>query len=212
MPIIKILNPFSFPFEQKQTTQKTVYGQSFDLLVAPVGKKVDIFKFDIDRYLTIAKYKTSYYSCSLPIRLAFYMHEINDEKLHLKIEELMSKVGILLQIQDDYFDAFSDPKVVGKIGTDIQDGKCCWPIVMCMKLSTNDQKEILSQNYGIDDEECIQKVKEIYRELNIERLYKEHEEQLYNELVSLINQICGETKLPDSIFKFQVDYLYKRNC
>lgn len=124
----------------------------------------------------------------------------------------MSKVGILLQIQDDYFDAFSDPKVVGKIGTDIQDGKCCWPIVMCLKLSTNDQKEILSQCYGRDDEECIQKVKEIYRELGIESLYKKHEEQLYNELMSLINQICSETKLPDSIFKFQVDYLYKRDC
>lgn len=199
-------------FTTFQTTQKTVYGQSFDLLVAPVGKKVDISKFDIDRYLTIAKYKTSYYSCSLPIRLAFYMHEINDPQLHQKIEELMSKVGILLQIQDDYFDAFSDPKVVGKIGTDIQDGKCCWPIVMCMKLSTNDQKEILSANYGVDDEECVQKVKEIYRELGIEALYKEHEEQLYNELMSLIHQICAETKLPDSIFKFQVDYLYKRNC
>lgn len=138
------------------------------------------------------------------------MHEINDKKLHLKIEELMSKVGILLQIQDDYLDAFADPKVIGKIGTDIQDGKCCWPIVMCMKLATNDQKEILYQNYGINDEECVKKVKEIYAELKIENLYKGHEEQLYNELIELIDQICKETNLSDSIFKFQVDYLYQR--
>ena len=87
---------------------------------------------------------------------------------------------------------------------------------MCMKLSTNDQKEILYQNYGIDDEECITKVKEIYNELNIENLYKEHEEQLYNELMNLIDQICNEnklngTKLPKSIFKYQVNSLYKRN-
>lgn len=147
----------------------------------------------------------------MPIRLAFYMHEINDEQLHSKIEELMSKVGILLQIQDDYLDAFADPKKIGKIGTDIQDGKCCWPIVMCMKLSTNDQKEILYQNYGIDNEECIKKVKEIYNELNIANLFNEHEDQLYNELMGLIDQICNETKLPDSIFKYQVNSLYKRS-
>ena len=139
------------------------------------------------------------------------MHEISDEKLHLKIEELMCKVGIFLQIQDDYLDAFADPTVIGKIGTDIQDGKCCWPIVMCMKLSTDDQKEILKQNYGVDDEQCIMKVKEIYTELNIENLYKEHEEELYNELMHLIDEICIETKLPEAIFKFQVDFLFKRN-
>ncbi|KAK4337069.1 hypothetical protein RND71_043699 [Anisodus tanguticus] len=194
-----------------ETTQKTVYGQSLDLLVSPTGQKVDLNKFDIDRYLTIAKYKTAYYSCSLPIRLAFYLCEIDKEDLHLKIEDLMSKVGIFLQIQDDYLDAFGDPKVIGKIGTDIQDGKCCWPIVMSLKLATNDQKEILYENYGIDNEDCVQKVKEIYKELNIEKLFKDHEDQLYKELMVLFNRICEQTNLPESIFKFQVDNLYKRN-
>ncbi|KAI3479209.1 hypothetical protein L1887_58798 [Cichorium endivia] len=61
-------------------------------------------------------------------------------------------------------------------------------------LSTNDQKEILSQNYGIDDEECIQKVKEIYRELNIvESVQGSTKSSCTTSWVSLIDQICSET-------------------
>lgn len=51
--------------------------------------------------------------------------------------------GEFLQIQDDYLDAFGDPEVTGKIGTDIESNKCTWLIVNALKLCTQEQRDIL---------------------------------------------------------------------
>jgi geranylgeranyl pyrophosphate synthase len=48
-------------------------GQSLDLLSCQFGRKPDLDKFTMDRYNTIVKYKTAYYSFQLPVALAMYM-------------------------------------------------------------------------------------------------------------------------------------------
>lgn len=52
---------------------QTVRGQCLDLITAPSGGKVDFTDFTEDRYNTIVKWKTGYYSFYLPVAIAMYM-------------------------------------------------------------------------------------------------------------------------------------------
>ena len=45
--------------------------------------------------------------------------------------------------QDDYLDAFGDPSVTGKIGTDIEENKCSWLIMQALSRCNKNQESVL---------------------------------------------------------------------
>ena len=50
--------------------QKTEFGQLLDLTSQPMDtKKVDLDRFTLERYQTIVKYKTAYYTFYLPVAI-----------------------------------------------------------------------------------------------------------------------------------------------
>ena len=52
-------------------------------------------------------------------------------------------IGCRAQIQDDYLDAFGDPEVIGKVGTDIEDNKCSWLVVQALERATPEQRAVI---------------------------------------------------------------------
>ena len=158
-----------------ETTYKTELGQLLDLRTLPPNEELNLNNFTKDAYKKIVKYKTAFYSFYLPIVCGLILCEKSTEKNLKLTQEICVEMGEYFQIQDDFLDCYANEKVLGKIGRDIEEKKCCWLIVNALQISTENQKEILKKNYGIDNKESVQKVKSIYNELNMTKYYQEYE-------------------------------------
>ena len=131
--------------------------------------------------------------------------EITEDEIP-NAEPILLKIGLLFQIQDDFLDCFGDPSIIGKVGTDIQEGKCCWPIVNALVLCDDKQFEVLKDNYGLKDEINVKRVKDVYNELNLMDVYHKEEDILYKD-------ICNDTKQlgeKDELFEYLLSTVYKR--
>ncbi|GLB39873.1 putative FPP GGPP synthase family protein [Lyophyllum shimeji] len=142
---------------------KTEMGQLTDMVTAP-AEIIDLGRFSLERYRTIVRFKTAYYSFHLPVALAMYMchipetytirlsHSPKGETTTIHPYEqalsILVPLGEYFQIQDDFLDFSAPPEVLGKIGTDIVDNKCSWCINTALKLCTPEQRRVLDRNYG----------------------------------------------------------------
>lgn len=82
-------------------------------------------------------------------------------------------MGLAFQLQDDYLDAFGDPKIFGKaIGGDILCGKKCFLMLSAMELAKGEIKEKLETLMALDSKKeakaKIDGVLEIYKMLEID--------------------------------------------
>ncbi|XP_026572209.1 farnesyl pyrophosphate synthase [Pseudonaja textilis] len=185
-----------------QSSYQTELGQTLDLF------QINLNSFTEERYKAIVKHKTAYYSFYLPVAAAMYMAGIDSEGEHAHAKAILLEMGEFFQIQDDFLDNFGDPQVTGKIGTDIQDNKCSWLVVQSLKRASPEQRKILEENYGQKDPEKINRVKALYEEQDLKAVYKNYEENSYQQIVGLIAQHA--VGLPSRIFLDLADKIYKR--
>ena len=191
-----------------ETTRQTELGQLLDLTSQPLDGPVDLNRFTIHRYTSIVKYKTAFYSFYLPVALGMIVSGITNKALFERAREILLIMGEYFQIQDDYLDCFGDPKVIGKIGTDIQDNKCSWLVVQALDRASPKQRKILEQNYGQHDAIKVDVVKRLYEEMELPRIFAEYEERSYNEIQALLG---GVTEMPREVFDFLLRKIYKRS-
>ncbi|XP_022096427.1 farnesyl pyrophosphate synthase-like isoform X2 [Acanthaster planci] len=190
-----------------ETTYQTVVGQSLDLITSPEGNK-DLNRFTQQRYDAIVKWKTAFYSFYLPVALAMYMVGITDAQSHRDAKTILLQMGHFFQIQDDFLDCYGNPEVIGKIGTDIEENKCSWLVVQALKVATAEQRELLEENYGIDNTAKVAMVKKLYKDLDLETLYHNYEESSFEELMALIDKHSGS--LPKEMFVAYARKIFKR--
>ncbi|PJF18276.1 Farnesyl pyrophosphate synthase [Paramicrosporidium saccamoebae] len=174
------------------TKMRTELGQLLDLLTAPVDGPRDLNRFSMDLYRRIVRFKTAYYSFYLPVIAALLVGGYFEEAVLPELESVLIDLGELFQIQDDYLDCFGDPKVIGKIGTDIVEGKCTWLIVTALKSKnlTAEMRASLAQHYGQKNIESEAVVRGIYNDLDLQSEFRLFEKS-YQDALSLRIESVG---------------------
>lgn len=188
---------------------KTAMGQSLDILSTNFGKKPNLSLFTMDRYNAIVKYKTAYYSFVMPVQLAMHLAGVRDPEMHRQAKTILLEMGNFFQVQDDYLDCYGDPQVTGKVGTDIQEGKCSWLVVVALQRATPAQRKILEECYGVNEPEKIAKVKQLYNDLGLQTTYSVYEEENFNLMNTHIQQISRG--LPHDLFFKLLEKIYRRD-
>lgn len=191
-----------------EVTHQTALGQFLDLTTSEPGV-VDFSRFSLSVYSDIVIYKTAFYSFYLPCALGMRLAGVKDVSLYEKAKVICMSIGHLFQVQDDYLDCYGDPERIGKIGTDIRDNKCGWLINTALGICTPAQKRELEANYakGVNPK-AEQKVKNIFKDLEVEKLFKAHEEKEYASIKQKISEVQG---MPSDIFTFLLEKIYKRD-
>eukprot|EP00887_Chlorella_sp_A99_P003158 scaffold9.g3158.t1 len=202
-----------------EVTYQTAHGQLLDTTTAPIGT-VDLSRYTLSTYMRIVTYKTAYYTFYLPVACGLRLAGVTDAAAYKLAEETCVAMGQYFQIQDDYLDCFGDPEVIGKVerelmlrgvesrvGTDIEDNKCSWLVVQALERASEQQRKVIEEHYGKSDEASVAAVKGVYRELDLEGLFKTYEQESYDGLVS---RIQSQDLLPQEVFMMLLRKIYKR--
>ena len=120
----------------------------------------------IPEYLKMIEYKTAVL-VGAAMKMGAIVAETSCENANL-IYEFGLNLGIAFQLQDDYLDAFGDPKTFGKqVGGDIIENKKTYLYLKAIEFATAEEKEQLLHLFSIqptDNADKIASVKEIFNQ------------------------------------------------
>lgn len=120
----------------------------------------------LPEYLKMIEYKTAVLVAAA-MKMGAIIAGASKENQHL-VYAFGRNLGIAFQLQDDYLDAFGDPKTFGKqVGGDIIENKKTFLYLKAMELSANTEKETLLHLYSImptDPSEKIEAIKTVFEQ------------------------------------------------
>jgi len=190
-----------------ETAYQTELGQLLDLTSLRPGR-LDFSLYTTERYKLIVKYKTAFYSFYLPVALALLIHHKQYiPEVFQAAKDITLPMGEFFQVQDDYLDCYGKPEQIGKVGRDIEEAKCGWIITEALKICTKEQYLELESIYGKDDPKLVARVKEIYGQLGMKRIYEQYEQQSYQQLKAMI---ASQNQVPREVFDRLLAKIYKR--
>jgi geranylgeranyl diphosphate synthase, type II len=118
----------------------------------------------IPEYLKMIEYKTAVLVAAA-MKMGAIIAQTSKENSKL-IYDFGLNLGLAFQLQDDYLDAFGDPKTFGKqVGGDIIENKKTYLYLKALEFSKPKEKEQLAQLFAVqleDSSEKIETVKQIF--------------------------------------------------
>jgi farnesyl diphosphate synthase len=192
----------------RKASMRTVIGQHLD-----THPPADVSHFSRDQWLSLVRFKTAFYTFLLPCELGILVSDTKfSQEERQKLKEVCLLIGELFQAQDDVLDCFGDPSVIGKVGRDIEEGKCTWLFYSSIELLRNDselQNELKSL-YGIPVKEPhhVKKIKEIYKSIEIEKAFEGYILRTTDKINKVIGQL--ESQSLKNLSKWVLDSIIDR--
>jgi geranylgeranyl diphosphate synthase type II len=141
-----------------QTALEVCEGQQYDV---DFETRVDV---TIPEYLKMIEYKTAVLVAAA-MKMGAIIAKTSEENANL-IYDFGLNLGLAFQLQDDYLDAFGDPKTFGKqVGGDIIENKKTYLYLKAIEFSSKEQSEELMNLFSVqldDNLDKIEAVKEIF--------------------------------------------------
>ena len=193
------------------TIYRTELGQFLDMQTQPPEGEICLDDYTMERYNEIVQFKTAYYSFYAPVALGLILAGIEDEKVFTNTRAVCLALGRYFQVQDDYLDCYGTPEQIGKIGTDIVDGKCSWLVVQALSAAGADERAVLEAHYAKKDAKSEEKVKALFEKLNLSKKYAEFELQSQEEIRAMIERHFGTSEsVPKEVFLSLLQKISKR--
>jgi farnesyl diphosphate synthase len=169
----------------------------FDLLyVTERGQLLDcrtpFSDFSLERWEEIARTKTGIYTFYAPLHVALELAGVKDKGAYDRALQFALKLGLYFQAQDDFLDVYGDATAMGKVGTDIENGKCSWMIVEALRRASAEQRALLEENYGVDEPSRVAAVKSAFDELGLRGAFREFEAERTAELLEAAACLDGQ--------------------
>ena len=167
---------------------RTVLGQHLD-----THPPTSVLEFTRDQWLSVVRFKTAFYTFVLPCELGILVSGKQFSAADLAtLRQVCLLMGELFQAQDDMLDCYGDPAFTGKVGRDIEEGKCTWLWYTAMELLPAGhvlRDELISLYSSAEkstDPSLALRVKAIYREIGLEAKFAEFLNHILEKLSSSI--------------------------
>ncbi|XP_066249481.1 geranyl diphosphate synthase-like [Euwallacea similis] len=189
-------------------------GQGYDSTFSSCNKTYNFKHFNAERYFTLAKYKTTFGSLTLPYELTLTAANLYSKQKYQAVQHIMVQLGLFFQVLNDFKDLFRNQgEVISRtdqpaIATDISKGQVTWFAIKVLELGNDRQKRTFMKNYGRNDPESIEAVYRIYEEMHLDEMLMDYEESSFLWLQNEIRKI--DNGLPHEIFHDYVETLYKK--
>nr|WBV93233.1 terpene synthase 2 [Nezara viridula] len=173
---------------------KLAIGQTIDVLGQSNRSPL------MDEYERINYYKAGQFVATGPALAAIHAGILSQELID-KTVEIFTIAGQLIQTWDDFNDYYSSSEQNGKPSCDFINGGTTWVSAKAMEIFNPTQAAEFMECYGSADQGKMKRVRELYDQIDMPKLYIEHMLEKYNHCETLIKRLPHE-KLREACYSY----------
>ncbi|OBX26412.1 geranylgeranyl diphosphate synthase type II [Gelidibacter algens] len=189
-----------------KTALQVCEGQQYDM---DFENRDDVFVAD---YLKMIEFKTAVLVGAAMKMGAIVAGASNKDQDH--IYEFGRLLGIAFQLQDDYLDAFGDPKTFGKqVGGDIIENKKTFLFLKALEFSNDDDQLQLQHLFGINPSDATDKIetaKQIFQSSGSADATRKEIENYTKQAFSVLDELSIPEDKKEMLKQFGHDLMNRR--